>query len=177
MAMMHTNFRSACSVKGHPPDSPKWEPTLTLARCHKRGTNTPNFRSEKLIFRVLNRLFETATKTTRESTGTKSRRACTPSRVTRLTRLIKLSSSKIQFQEIYVLAFGKNGAKTSWPNPTSKASGAAAARPSCMLLCGSLPFQSRRTCSPFSSAKSYKASQASCVMGATQPPPPLAMHP
>ena len=82
LAMMHTSFRSACSVKGHPPDSPKWEPTLTPARCHKRGTNTPNLGSKKLIFRVLNRPFETATKTTHESTGTKSRRACTPSRVT-----------------------------------------------------------------------------------------------
>ena len=45
---------------------------------------------------------------------------------------------------------------------------AAAARPSCMLLGGSSPIQS----SPFSSAKSYMASQSSLVMHAAHPPAP-----
>ena len=38
--------------------------------------------------------------------------------------------------------------------------GAAAARPSCMLLGGSSRFQSRRTCSPFCSAKPNRTGQA-----------------
>ena len=46
-----------------------------------------------------------------------------------------------------------------------RASGAAAARTSCMLLGGSSPYQSRRMCSPVSSANSYKASQASPCHG------------
>ena len=54
----------------------------------------PSFRRKKLIFRELDRPLKTAPKTTRESTSTKSRRACTPSRVTRLKKLIRLSSSR-----------------------------------------------------------------------------------
>ena len=96
MAMMHTNFRSVCSVKGHPPVSPQ-------------------FSSKKLIFRELDRPFETPPKTTRDSTSTTSRRACTPSRVTRLRRLIRLSSSRG-----LMYFFLKTGTTTSWPNSTSK---------------------------------------------------------
>ena len=54
----------------------------------------PSFGSKKLIFRELDRPFETAPKTTREPTSIKSRRAYTPSRVTRLRRLMRPSSSK-----------------------------------------------------------------------------------
>ena len=54
-----------------------------------------------------------------------------------------------------------------------RASGAAAALTSCMLLGDSSPFQSKRTSSPFSSAKSYKASHSFRVMDAVQPPAPL----
>ena len=42
-----------------------------------------------------------------------------------------------------------------------------------MVLGGSSPSQGRRTCSTFSSAKSYKASQSSRVMDAKQQPAPL----
>ena len=61
--------------------------------------------------------------------------------VTRLRRLVRLSLNRY---ENTVVQFN------------FKASGAAAARPSCMLHGGSSSFQSRRTCSPFSSAKSYR---------------------
>ena len=53
------------------------------------------------------------------------------------------------------------------------ASSAAAARTSCTWLGGFSPFQRRRTCSHFSSAKSHKASQTSRAMDAKQPPAPL----
>ena len=93
LVMRHTNFRSACSVKVHSPDSPRWH--QHQIQCNvTTETPKPSFRSKKLIFRELGRPFETAPKTTRESTSNKSRLARTPSRVTRLRRLIRLSSSK-----------------------------------------------------------------------------------
>ena len=91
-----------------------------------------------------------------------------PSRATRLRRLIRLSSSKrlmcLPPRERY---------ENDVVHFSFKASGAAAAHPSCMLLDGSMPRQSRCTRSPVSSAKSYKASQYSRVMDAEQPPAPL----
>ena len=53
-----------------------------------------SFRSKKLSFRELDSPFETAPITTRDSTSAKNRCAPIPSRVTRLRRLIKLSSSR-----------------------------------------------------------------------------------
>ena len=67
--------------------------TNSSAMSQARHQN-PNFRSKKLIFREPDRPFETAPKTTRESTSTKSRCALIPSRVTRLKRQIKLSTSR-----------------------------------------------------------------------------------
>ena len=134
----------------------------------KARDQNPSFRSKKWIIRELDRPFETAPETTRESTSTMSRIARIPSRVMRLRRLTRLSSSK----RLTCLP-----TKNRWENNVVqfnfRARGAAAARASCMLLGGSPPFQSRRTCSPFSSANSYKASQSSRAMDAKQPPAPL----
>ena len=93
-AMKHTSFQAICSVKGQLPDSPRWAPILTPVRCHERGTKTPILWIRKLILRELDRPFETAPKTTRESTSTNSRLLHTPSHVTRLRKLIELSCSK-----------------------------------------------------------------------------------
>ena len=121
LATMPTNFRSVCSVKGHPRDSPRWA-HITPARYQN-----PSFRSKKLTFRELDRPFETAPKTTRGSTSTKM---CLPW-------------------------------KNRYENIVAK------------FNVASSPFQARRTCSPFSLVKSYRASEASCMMGAAQPPAPL----
>ena len=87
-------FRSVCSVKGHPPDSPRRAPMLIPARRDRQGTKNHSFRSKKLTFREVDRPFETAPKTTRESTSTRSRSVRIPSRVIRLKSLIRLSSSR-----------------------------------------------------------------------------------
>ena len=63
---------------------------------------SPNVRSRKLTIRELDRPFETAPNTTREHTSPRSR-------VIRLRRLIRLSSSK--FQQICLFAFEKTGTK------------------------------------------------------------------
>ena len=125
----------------HPLDSPRWAPRLIPAQSRKQSTRTPNFRSKTLIIRELDLPFETAPKNTRESTRTRSRRARRPSRVIRVRR--------------------GNGRKTNVVHFNFRGSGAAAARPPCLLLGGSSPFRSRRTCSSIYSAKSYRASQLS----------------
>ena len=70
----------------------KWAPIPARMRCHRRDNSS---RSKKSIFRELDRPLETAPKTTRESTSTKCRFARIPSRVIRLKRLIRLSSSRM----------------------------------------------------------------------------------
>ena len=92
---------------------------MSYARHHN-----PYFRSKNLNFRELDRPVEAAAKTTRESPSTKSRRASTPSRVTP-----EEADQALQFQEVDMFAPSKK-----WAQFSSKASGAAAARPSCMLL-------------------------------------------
>ena len=72
---------------------PSRQQTLYKALSYTRHRN-PSIRSRTLIFRELDRPFETAPKTTHEPTSTKSRRPCIPSRMTRLRRLMRLSSSK-----------------------------------------------------------------------------------
>ena len=62
---------------------------------------------------------------------------------------------------------------TSLPNSVRKASGAAAARPSCMWLSGSSPFQSKRTCSPFLVCQILQGEPGTLHDGAKQPPAPL----
>ena len=134
LATMHTNFRSVCSAKGHPRDSPKWAPITTPARCQNLS-----FRSKKLNFREPDRPFETAAKTTRESTSTKSRRACIPLRVNRLTRLIRHSSHR------RLTCFPlKNRYENTVTQFNFKASGAAAARPSCCSVVPRLSNQGAR---------------------------------
>ena len=49
LAMRHTNFRSVCSVKGHPPDSPRWAPKPNPVLCHKRDTKT-QFSEQEIDF-------------------------------------------------------------------------------------------------------------------------------
>ena len=110
-----------------------------------------SFRSKNLIFRELHRPFETAPKTTREATSTKRRRTCTPFTCDPPEEADKA----LQFQEMDVFAFKKR-----YENIVRLQSGAAAARPSCVLLGGSSPCQSRRARSPFSWAKSSQASGA-----------------
>ena len=74
--MRHTNFQSACFVKGHPPDPPKVG-THTFFQCDvKREAPKTQFSKQKVDF--------STAKTTRESASTNSR----------LRRLIRLSSSK-----------------------------------------------------------------------------------
>ena len=87
--------------------------TSSSAMSYARHQNT-QFSKQELDFRELVRPFETAPKTTRVSTSTKSRRACTPPRVTRLRRPIRLSSS----ERLMCLLFEKNGTKTKWPGST-----------------------------------------------------------
>ena len=146
LAMMRTKFQSACFVKEHRPDPPTWAPIPAPVRCHTRGTKTPVFeKKKKLISREHDRPFETAPKTTRESSSTKSRRACIPSRVTRLRRLIKLSSSNR-----LIGVPSKKRYESVVAQSSSRARDAAAARPSCMLLGASSPFQPKRTCYAFS---------------------------
>ena len=112
--------------------------TNSCAMCHKRGTKTV-FEARSGFFRELDRPFETAPKTTRESTSTNSRLACTPSRRTRLRRLTKLSSSmRLMYFPL------ENPHENIVVQFNFKASGAAAARPSCMLLGGSWCFSPKR---------------------------------
>ena len=106
-------------------------------------------RSKKLIFRELDRPFETAPKITRESTSTKNR-ACAASRVTRLRRLIRLSSSRKLMKSRYDNIVAQSTSKQVEQRLHGH-------RACCWG--GSSLFQSSRTCSPFFSAKSYKASQ------------------
>ena len=101
----------------------------------------PSFRSKKLILRELDRPLRRLPKPRANPPSTKSRCAVTPSRVTRQRRLIKLSSSK----RLMCLPLKKKRYEDIVSQSSFKASGAAAARPSCMLLGGSSPFQSRRT--------------------------------
>ena len=103
----------------------------------REAPEPPVFRSRKLIFRELDRLFETVPNTTRESTRTRNRRACIPSRVTRLE-----ADQALEFQAIYMSALEETVRKHR--GRTQFQSGAAAPRPSCTLLGGSSPFQSRR---------------------------------
>ena len=124
-------------MKGHPAGFAQLATQTNSSAMSQARHQNPNFRIRKLIFRELDLPFETAPKTTRESTITRSRRARTPSRVVRLRRLIRLSSSRRLMcltsenrQENIVVQFH------------FIASGAAAARPS------SSPIQSRRTWSP-----------------------------
>ena len=48
-ATMHTNFRSICFVKEHPPDSPMRAPILTPTPCRKPGTRTPASEASRLF--------------------------------------------------------------------------------------------------------------------------------
>ena len=59
LAMMHINSRSDCVVKEHRLGSPRWSHTNSSAMSHARHQNR-SFRSKKLIFRELDRPFETA---------------------------------------------------------------------------------------------------------------------
>ena len=71
-----------------------FSPTNTVQSTVIHEAPKPQYSKRTLIFRELDRPFETAPKTTHEPTSTKSRRPCIPSRMTRLRRLMRLSSSK-----------------------------------------------------------------------------------
>ena len=127
--------------------------------------NPDKFQRDVVSFRELHRPLQTTPKTTGASTSTTNRCARTPSRVTRLRKLIGLS--------MFVLYALQNRYENIGTHFSSIASGVAAARPSCIPVRGSSSPQSSRTRAPFSSAKSCRNSHASREVGATQLPAPL----
>ena len=126
-----------------------------------------SYRSKKLIFRELDRPFERLPKTTRESTSTKSRRACNSF----TCDLPEEADQALQFQEIDVLAFGKAVRKHCGPiQLQSKWCTGCTSTVHVARWIFALPIKAH----VFSFLLGQIVQgEPSCVMGATQPPAPL----